>query len=129
MIATTELFSTIEVCGDPSLDAASTHAAGTPPESPSNVSNRLISGALPAPTSVMSNGASFESLLEGVMGDRVLLAEMSELWMKDSHAQANLIRLGIEQGDCLMIQRAAHAIKGSVGTFQAVAAYEGRLPM
>ena len=67
---------------------------------------------------------SLESLLEGVMGDRVLLAEMAELWLKDSEAQVNLISLGIEQSDSLVIQRAAHAIKGSVGTFQAAAAYE-----
>ena len=65
-----------------------------------------------------------EALLEGVMGDRGLLGEMAELWLKDSEVQMSQIRLGIEQGDCLKIQRAAHAIKGSVGTFQAAAAYE-----
>lgn len=67
---------------------------------------------------------SLESLLDGVMGDRALLAEMAELWLKDSEAQVSQIRLGIEQGDCLVIQRAAHAIKGSVGTFQAAAAFQ-----
>ena len=67
---------------------------------------------------------SLESLLEGVMGDRGLLAEMAELWLKDSEVQMGQMQMGIEQGDCVKIQRAAHAIKGSVGTFQAAAAYQ-----
>jgi CheY-like chemotaxis protein len=67
---------------------------------------------------------SLESLLDGVMGDRALLAEMAELWLKDSEVQMSQIRLGIEKADCLVIQRAAHALKGSVGTFQAAAAFQ-----
>ena len=58
------------------------------------------------------------------MGDRALLAEMAELWLLDSDKQMSQIRTGLERGDCQTIQRAAHALKGSVGTFQAAAAYE-----
>lgn len=65
-----------------------------------------------------------ESLLDGVMGDRALLAEMAELWLIDSEKQMSQIGIGFEHGDCPMIQRAAHALKGSVGTFLATSAYE-----
>jgi PAS domain S-box-containing protein len=64
------------------------------------------------------------SLLDSVMGDRALLAEMAELWLDDSEKQERQIRAGFDSGDAIMIQRAAHALKGSVGTFQASAAQE-----
>ena len=63
-------------------------------------------------------------LLDSVMGDQALLAEMAELWLADSAKQERQIRDGLGSGDALMIQRAAHALKGSVGTFQAEAAQE-----
>jgi CheY-like chemotaxis protein/HPt (histidine-containing phosphotransfer) domain-containing protein len=60
-----------------------------------------------------------ESLLESVMGDRALLTEMAELWIEDSAKQEAQIRNGLDSGDAIMVQRAAHALKGSVGTFEA----------
>ena len=65
-----------------------------------------------------------EVLLDGVMGDRVLLSEMAELWLTDSSKQVKQIQSGLESGDATMIQSAAHALKGSVGTFQASGALE-----
>ena len=65
-----------------------------------------------------------ELLLESVMGDRDLLIEMAELWIEDSRKQETQIRNGLASGDAIMIQRAAHALKGSVGTFQAPAAQD-----
>ena len=65
-----------------------------------------------------------ELLLDSVMGDRALLAEMAELWLADSARQEKQIRDGLDSGDAMMIQRAAHALKGSVGTFQASVAQE-----
>jgi CheY-like chemotaxis protein len=65
-----------------------------------------------------------ELLLDSVMGDRVLLAEMAELWLADSAKQESQIRTGFDSGDAVMVQRAAHALKGSVGTFQASAAQD-----
>jgi CheY-like chemotaxis protein len=65
-----------------------------------------------------------ESLLDSVMGDRALLAEMAELWLVDSVKQENQIRTGLDSSDAIMVQRAAHALKGSVGTFQASAAQD-----
>jgi two-component system, sensor histidine kinase and response regulator len=67
---------------------------------------------------------SLELLLDGVMGDRTLLAEMAELWLDDSERQMKQIETGLEQSDAIMIQRAAHALKGSVGTFQASGAQD-----
>ena len=67
---------------------------------------------------------ALESLLDSVMGDRSLLAEMAELWLADGTKQESQIRKGLDSGDAIMVQRAAHALKGSVGTFQASAAQE-----
>jgi two-component system, sensor histidine kinase and response regulator len=66
----------------------------------------------------------FELLLDSVMGDRALLGEMAELWLADSAKQESQIRNGLDSGDAMMVERAAHALKGSVGTFQASAAQE-----
>jgi CheY-like chemotaxis protein len=68
--------------------------------------------------------AQLELLLDSVMGDRTLLAEMAELWLADSAKQKRQIRDGLDSGDAMMVQRAAHALKGSVGTFQASAAQD-----
>lgn len=65
-----------------------------------------------------------ELLLDSVMGDRALLTEMAELWLTDSAKQESQIRNGLDSGDAIMVQRAAHALKGSVGTFQASAAQD-----
>jgi PAS domain S-box-containing protein len=65
-----------------------------------------------------------ELLLDSVMGDRALLAEMAELWLADSAKQEQQIRTGLDSGDAMMVRRAAHALKGSVGTFQASAAQD-----
>jgi HPt (histidine-containing phosphotransfer) domain-containing protein len=58
------------------------------------------------------------------MGDGALLIEMAELWIADSAKQEAQLRNDLASGDAIMVQRAAHAIKGSVGTFQAAAAQE-----
>jgi len=80
-------------------------------------------GQSPAQSSFRAIG-QLELLLDSVMGDRALLAEMAELWLADSAKQERQIRNGLDSGDAVMVQRAAHALKGSVGTFQASAAQE-----
>jgi PAS domain S-box-containing protein len=92
---------------------------------------RAISGTEQARSTVRSDEENpfravgkLELLLDSVMGDRVLLAEMAELWLRDSTDQEKQLREGLDSGDALMVQRAAHALKGSVGTFQASAAQE-----
>ena len=47
---------------------------------------------------------------------------MAELWLADSVKQEKQIKEGFDSGDAVMVHRAAHALKGSVGTFQARAA-------
>ena len=68
--------------------------------------------------------APLELLLDAVMGDRALLSEMADLWLTDSAKQVKQIETGLESSDAAMIQGAAHALKGSVGTFQASDAQE-----
>ena len=46
-------------------------------------------------------------------------------WLADSVTQERQIRNGLDSGDAMMVQRAAHALKDSVGTFQASAVQEG----
>lgn len=75
------------------------------------------------PTSFLAI-APLEVLLDAVMGDRALLSEMAELWLRDSIQQVEQIETGFQSGDATLIQRAAHALKGSVGTFQAPEAQE-----
>jgi len=75
------------------------------------------------PDSFQSIG-SIESLLDSVMGDRTLLVEMAELWLADSMKQERQIVDGFASGDPMLVYRAAHALMGSVGTFQARAAQE-----
>jgi PAS domain S-box-containing protein len=65
-----------------------------------------------------------ELLLDAVMGDRALLSEMAVLWLTDSPKQVKQIETGLESDDAAMIQAAAHALRGSVGTFQASDAQE-----
>lgn len=65
-----------------------------------------------------------ELLLDSVLDDRTLLVEMAELWLADSEKQEREIREGLSSGDAETVERAAHALKGSVGTFQAHAAQQ-----
>jgi len=65
-----------------------------------------------------------ELLLDSVMEDQTLLVEMAELWLADSEKQERQIREGLNSGDAEIVERAAHALKGSVGTFQAQAAQQ-----
>ena len=87
------------------------------------VEKKRDTGQSPERNSFQAIG-ELELLLDSVMGDRTLLVEMAELWLADSEKQERQIREGLDSGDAMMVQRAAHALKGSVGTFQACAAQE-----
>jgi two-component system, sensor histidine kinase and response regulator len=89
----------------------------------SEVEKTLIVGPSSEQNSFQAIGP-LELLLDSVMGDRALLVEMAELWLADSAKQERQIQEGLDLGDGMMVQRAAHALKGSVGTFQASAAQE-----
>ena len=50
--------------------------------------------------------------------------QKGEAFLDASEKQERQIREGLDSGDAMMVQKAAHALKGSVGTFQACAAQE-----
>lgn len=62
--------------------------------------------------------------LARVEGDRELLGEMAELFLSDCPHLLQQVREAVERKDAVLLQRAAHTLKGSVGNFAAKAAYE-----
>ena len=89
----------------------------------SEVEKTRTMGQSPEQNSFQAIG-QIQLLLDSVMGDRALLVEMADLWLADSAKQESHIREGLDSGDAMVVQRAAHALKGSVGTFRACAAQE-----
>ncbi len=64
------------------------------------------------------------SVLEGVAGDRELLEELVNIFFETSPDMLENIRKALENGDTETLARAAHSLKGSVGTFGARHAYD-----
>jgi HPt (histidine-containing phosphotransfer) domain-containing protein len=90
-----------------------------------------LEAAAPHRASAAASQVSFdpEELLARVEGDRGLLAELVETFGADSrHLLANM-RHGVEIGDAGLVHEAAHAIKGTLGTFSAGAASEAALAL
>ena len=67
---------------------------------------------------------SRESLLELFDQDAQLLAELAELFLADSRGLLSSLVAGVAAGDALQVEHAAHALKGSVGNFDAKRAAE-----
>jgi signal transduction histidine kinase/PleD family two-component response regulator len=65
--------------------------------------------------------------LSYVDGDMGLLREMAELFLADYSQQMAKIRAAIASGDSQALMRAAHSLKGVVGTFAAKATCEAAL--
>jgi HPt (histidine-containing phosphotransfer) domain-containing protein len=70
-----------------------------------------------------------EALLERVDGDLDLLAELVETFEVECPRLLNATREAVAGADSHALERAAHSLKGSIGTFCAPAAFEaaGRL--
>jgi HPt (histidine-containing phosphotransfer) domain-containing protein len=66
-------------------------------------------------------------IMERVDGDVELLAEIVELFLSDCPRLLSEIREAIERRDSKALERAAHALKGSVSNFAATAAFEAAL--
>ena len=64
------------------------------------------------------------TLLKTVENDRGLLREVIELYHSDAPEQLHLIRQGIEENNAMLVQDAAHALKGSSGAFGRTVAYD-----
>jgi signal transduction histidine kinase/DNA-binding response OmpR family regulator len=63
------------------------------------------------------------ALLEGVAGDRKLLRELIRVFLADSPQRLAEIREALRRRDAEALQRAAHALRGSVGNFGANTAF------
>lgn len=65
--------------------------------------------------------------LERVGGDVELLEEVAQVFLDNAPDQVAQIRKAAEAGDGVALERAAHALKGSVGNFGAEAAFQAAL--
>ena len=65
-----------------------------------------------------------DDALEQVGGDREILEEVLEVFSESYPDQLSELKNAIDNGDAHIIERAAHTLKGSVGTFSAKKALE-----
>jgi two-component system, sensor histidine kinase and response regulator len=68
-----------------------------------------------------------EAALEKVGGDVNLLSELASLFLGNLDLMLARVREAAARGDALALERAAHALKGSVGNFAADEAYQAAL--
>src|SRR5205823_6404797 len=66
-------------------------------------------------------------LLKRVEDDMELLRELAALFGESCPKQLDAVRAAIAERDAAALERAAHAIKGSVGNFAAHSAFEAAL--
>ena len=69
------------------------------------------------------------ALLDRVGGDTQLLAQLVDVFLRDCPHLMEEIRKALEEQDAQTLERAAHALKGSVGNFAAQAAFEAALQL
>jgi len=62
-------------------------------------------------------------LLESFDGSRSLLKKIARLFLADYPRRVEEIKQGISRGDATALERAAHALKGSIGNFAAKEAF------
>ena len=65
-----------------------------------------------------------DNALEYVGGDREILEEILEVFSETYPDQLSELKKAINDGDAPIVERAAHTLKGSVGTFSAKKAHE-----
>jgi len=68
-----------------------------------------------------------DDALERVGGDREILEEILEVFSESYPDQLSELKKAIDDGDASIVERAAHTLKGSVGTFSAKKALETAL--
>ena len=61
---------------------------------------------------------------EAAYEDTALMAELADLFLKTCPATLERARVALERGEARALERAAHALKGSVSHFDAPAAYQ-----
>jgi PAS domain S-box-containing protein len=72
---------------------------------------------------------NFEDAMERVGGDRELLREIGDLFIKGAPEAMADIRDAVEKADAYRLNRAAHALKGSVANFGAKAVFQAALKL
>jgi PAS domain S-box-containing protein len=81
-------------------------------------------GTLSTTSRSVKDALDVEGLMAGVRKDRVLLAELLQIFKEDSKSMLRDIEAAIERGDAEAVAGAAHAFLGSLGNFAAKAAYD-----
>jgi len=83
-----------------------------------------VSESRPAPRNQILNKTE---ILERVGGDETLLKEIVALFLEDHPRLVSDIRMAIREGDAQRLEKAAHALKGSVGNFASESAFQAAL--
>jgi signal transduction histidine kinase/DNA-binding response OmpR family regulator len=91
------------------------------PEALTSAVERFVSTAATAPS---SPPLDLEAALRRTGGDHRLLAELAAVFVGDCPRRLGELREAVESGEAARIQRAAHALKGAVATFDAGRAAE-----
>ncbi len=72
----------------------------------------------------LPNIFDLDDALEKVGGDKEILEEILVVFSESYPDQLSELKKAIENGDAPIVERAAHTIKGSVGTFSSKKAFE-----
>jgi HPt (histidine-containing phosphotransfer) domain-containing protein len=92
-------------------------ASRTAPAAPRDGGGRLRDAS---PSPVLDGAAA----LRGTNGDAHLLSELAGIFLGDCERQMSAVRDAVSHGDAKRVEDAAHALKGSVGSFAAPGAVE-----
>ncbi len=92
----------------------------TPPSAGDRVPENATIATKPDPKPKLDR----QAILARVEGDAALLKEVTDLFLADAPRLLAEIRESISQKDSRALERAAHALKGSVGNFGAKAAHD-----
>jgi two-component system, sensor histidine kinase and response regulator len=88
------------------------------------MANRRIAPKEVSRTEVSDHSVNTDELLERLDGDRVFLAELTDLFRADYPRQIQVIREAIQQNDALGVKQASHALKGALSNLAASQARE-----
>jgi len=77
----------------------------------------------PASSSTEKQEPDIKAMLEVFEGDVDLIREIGDLFLQDYPQQCTILREAIDQGHPQIVERTAHALKGSVGNFAFPAAF------
>jgi len=70
---------------------------------------------------------NLQAALDRVGGDQELLEEVAQLFLESAGGMLELVQAAAAMGDPRALERAAHALKGSVGNFGAEPAHQAAL--